>query len=86
MTTLTCPMCNEPLLPTDPDNHCGIGDGKVVHGACLIRSIAGGVAHQDKRCSCFGGTDPHRAEGMSDREDALAAWKFFIEVTSFNIE
>jgi hypothetical protein len=82
MADTPCPLCQEPLLDSDPDSHVETAEGQVVHGACLIRLIAGSVAHQDKRCPCFGGTGAERVEGMSDREDALAAWRFYIEVTS----
>lgn len=44
------------------------------HIECHLRSILGGRAHQEKRCSCFGGTDH---DGYS-REDSKAVLEFIL--------
>lgn len=56
-------------------------DADLVHVACLIRSVIGSVAHQQRRCSCFGGNDRHRPNDTTFRESAIAAWKYFVEHT-----
>ena len=38
------------------------------HIECHLRSILGSVAHQERRCSCYGGTD----HDGSSRDDARA--------------
>lgn len=48
------------------------------HLECHVRSIAGSVAHQQKRCSCYGGTgedDP----ALTKRQAAEAAAKYLTE-------
>lgn len=42
------------------------------HIECYLRSILGSVAHLEKRCSCYGGTD---SEGYSREESrAVMDW------------
>jgi len=87
LNDFSCTICSEPLLDTDPDGHYAIAGGKQpVHVACLIRSTSGSVAHQSRRCSCFGGTDLDLPEGMSVREEAIGAWKYFIEHTTVGVD
>jgi hypothetical protein len=47
-----------------------------LHLECFLRTVLGSAAHQEGRCSCFGGTgeDP---PGMSKRESARAAQRAF---------
>lgn len=57
------PVMGEPLLAA-------------YHRACFMRGIIGSVAHQEKRCSCFGGTgedDPN----LTMRQAAEAAVKLW---------
>lgn len=75
-----------------PCGHCGeeigradngfaipsVGENVLVayHRNCFMRSIFGSVAHQQKRCSCFGGTgedDPN----LSRRAAATAAAVYY---------
>lgn len=42
------------------------------HRACFLRGIIGSVAHQLKRCSCYGGADDDDAD-LTVREAAQAA-------------
>jgi hypothetical protein len=46
------------------------------HRECNLRQIIGSLAHQQKRCSCYGGTDEDEP-GMTLRESAKAAANFF---------
>ncbi len=70
---MTCPYCYEPILPGEP---VSLATGEPVHRECVVRMIAGSVAHQLEQCPCFGGTrgDP---DGLSYRESALAAFALF---------
>lgn len=60
--------------------HCGTEAVSVKpwHQECTIRSIIGSVGHQEKRCSCFGGTEED-PEGMTKREAAKAAYDLFTQ-------
>jgi hypothetical protein len=52
-------------------------DGTVLHRECSLRSVIGSVAHQEKRCSCFGGRGDDKEDGMTRREGAQAAMEYF---------
>jgi hypothetical protein len=66
-----CPHCDEPLLPGD-DLVAINNDNQGIHRECLVRSVAGSVGHQLRRCQCFGIEDTSEA-GMTRREAARAA-------------
>jgi len=69
----TCVWCGEPIMPGE--------DGVIWENAgcehieCFIRSIVGSVAHQEHRCSCYGGSDDHEEKGMTKRAAARAAFE-----------
>jgi len=67
-----CGHCNEEILPGERAGSRGVP----LHTECLIRMSVGSVAHQQKTCSCFGGTgeDPPT---MTTREAAKAAALLF---------
>jgi hypothetical protein len=44
-----------------------------VHKECSFRQVAGGLAHHQKRCHCYGG-EGEGTPGMSLREEAVAVW------------
>jgi hypothetical protein len=46
------------------------------HMECLVRSIIGSVAHQDRRCPCYGGVDGE-PEDLTKRENAISAYQYF---------
>lgn len=50
-----------------------------MHHACLMRCVVGSVGHQQGKCSCFGGVGDGDPDGMTPREAALAADKYFKE-------
>ena len=82
MATLTarpCPICEEAITDADVDGFRPMAPGRTAHAACLLRLTVGSVAHQEKRCSCYGGPSPERPDDFSFREDALAAWRHFVE-------
>jgi hypothetical protein len=54
-------------------------DGIALHRECQLRMIFGSVAHQEKRCSCCGGTGSDQDDGMTRREGARAAVKHLRE-------
>jgi len=57
-----CPFCGEPVLPEE--------------SVCLLRQVVGSVAHQQGRCSCYGG-DEGDDPALTRREAAAAAVAYF---------
>jgi hypothetical protein len=51
--------------------------GQAVHSECNLRMIVGSVAHQQRRCSCFGGSGSDGEDGMTRRQAAIAACEHF---------
>jgi len=47
------------------------------HQECFLRTVVGSLAHQQKRCSCFGGSDEEDSPNVSLREAAVEAVKFY---------
>lgn len=68
-----CIWCAEPILGDDS----GFMIPTPAHPACLLRMLVGGVNHQQKRCSCFGGTMPQDPPGLTRREAAEVAGSLF---------
>lgn len=77
----TCQWCDEPIELTDSGIIMPFFDGTkstevAQHRVCHLRQIFGSVGHQNKKCSCFGGTEedpPH----MTRRQAAEAAYALF---------
>jgi len=65
---MTCDHCDEEILPGE---RADIVKGHF-HQECLVRMFAGSVGHQNKRCSCYGGTEED-PPGMTKRQAAQAA-------------
>lgn len=72
-----CTHCEEPVGVSD--NGWILCDGSVFHAECILRMVIGSVAHQQRRCSCYGGTASDDEDGMSQRESARAAAQYFRE-------
>ncbi len=70
-----CRYCDEAVQSGD-DGWVYI-DGTIMHQECHLRGIIGSVAHQEKRCSCFGGKGSDEEDGMTRREGARAAMRHF---------
>jgi hypothetical protein len=70
-----CVYCNE--LVVMGDDGWILVDGSVLHRECHFRSMAGSVAHQQKRCSCFGGIGSDEEDGMTRRQGAEAALAYY---------
>jgi len=47
-------------------------NGPAAHRECFMRSIVGSVAHQQRRCSCYGGSGEDD-DGLTPRQAAQAA-------------
>jgi hypothetical protein len=47
------------------------------HIECYIRLTVGSLAHQQRKCSCYGGTE-HDPPGMTLRQAAIAAFEYWI--------
>jgi hypothetical protein len=43
-----------------------------VHLECFLRMVVGSIAHQNRTCACFGGSD-EPPPGLTRREEAIAA-------------
>jgi hypothetical protein len=70
-----CVYCDEPIAMGD-DGFIYAG-GDTMHRECHLRGVIGSVAHQQKRCSCYGGNGNGEEEGMTRRQDAQAALEYF---------
>lgn len=70
-----CIQCGEEIA--GDDDGWLYANGPAAHRACYIRSIVGSVAHQQKRCSCYGATDRDEEASMTRRESAKAALEYF---------
>lgn len=46
---------------------------RAAHKECMVRQTLGSLAHLDRRCSCYGGTD-HDTPGFTARQEALAVY------------
>ncbi len=76
-----CCACEELVTEGDSGLHCtrhhfsGAVDRVPWHRECFLANIMGGLAHQLRKCSCFGGTlhDNDVVPGMSVREAARLA-------------
>jgi hypothetical protein len=70
-----CQYWTEPLLAGD--DGWILCNGAVLHHECNLRGVVGSVAHQERRCSCFGGTANDEEDGMTRRQGARAAVEYF---------
>jgi hypothetical protein len=74
-----CMHCGEEIAPGDAGYYLPHVEPHMTierpwHRACFLRGIIGSVAHQEKRCSCYGGTmedDPT----LTTRQAAEAAFR-----------
>jgi hypothetical protein len=65
-----CLWCDEPV--GESEQHPLFSSP--IHWECAIRSIAGSVAHQEQRCSCYvKGSEEEDPPGMSKRQGAKVA-------------
>jgi len=66
-----CVYCEEALVDED---RIILGDGTPFHRACFLRQFVGGVAHIERRCSCFvEGAEEIDPPGVSLRQGAVLA-------------
>ena len=74
-----CGFCREPIQIGD--RGCTIPDfagfENPFHFECHMRLVIGSLAHQQRRCSCYGGRE-HDPPGMSLRQAARAAWEYWL--------
>ncbi len=69
-----------PCVPHDPTLFGpggAAGCTSNLHRECFFRILGGSVAHQLKRCACYGGEDAGDPPGMTLREGARAALREF---------
>lgn len=70
----TCIHCGELVAADDDGWH--YANGPAAHRECYLRAIVGSVAHQQRRCSCYGGSDKDE-DGMTHRQAARAAMAYW---------
>lgn len=78
-----CLNCNEPIL----ENESGvrivyIGEERTgfayQHRECHLRGVFGSVGHQQKKCSCYGGSEED-PPGLTKRQAAIAAVQLYYD-------
>src|SRR5262249_5201489 len=69
-----CGYCDEPFKPGERQIDMLPIDSPRVHYECLMRMVIGSVAHQQKRCPCYGQPDEPITKSL--REDALEAYAY----------
>ena len=69
-----CIWCDEPVEPSEQDEH----HRQPIHWECGLRSIVGGFNHIAGSCSCCGGNDPPDPEGLTRRQAAIAAARYWL--------
>lgn len=80
---VSCVWCDDPIMPDDDGfllpmmAACGHSVSRPWHLNCQIRSVIGGVNHQQQRCFCFGGKVHSDPDGLTAREAADAAVAFW---------
>lgn len=79
-----CVYCGTVCHEDDSDWHVFLTDcRRILHFACQVRMIAGSLAHQQGRCSCYGGVDED-PPGLTLRQGALVALGYWIVVNDAN--
>jgi hypothetical protein len=80
-----CWWCHEEIIEGDQGqmmpsmNAAGETVIGAQHRECGLRSVMGGLAHQQRRCTCFGGTvDDMDLGKMTLREEAIAVWESIV--------
>jgi hypothetical protein len=79
---LECPYCEEPIVAGDLVHgismiETGGAYFASVHQECFLRQIIGGVNHLKRHCICCGGSEPPDPPGLSRREAARAAVRYW---------
>ena len=76
---IVCVHCGEEILPEEkfPWFHPNL---RCVHRECHIRMVAGSIAHQSRKCSCFGGKDRDENPKLTIRQNAKAAMDYFLDI------
>jgi hypothetical protein len=76
----SCILCKESVIEGD----LGLisSSGQVTHYECGMRGVVGSVGHQQRKCSCFGGTEEDPPD-MTYRQSAIAACRLWDESNSF---
>jgi hypothetical protein len=71
----TCIYCDE-LIAMGEDGVILADGTSVLHRECNLRMVAGSLAHQQRRCTCYGGTGSDEEEGMTRRQGAQAVLEY----------
>jgi hypothetical protein len=78
-----CIHCREPFIEGDRGVYVTVlhaamppfSTAEPAHRECFLRAILGGVAHFERRCLCFGGSDADDDDGLTYRESARRVWR-----------
>lgn len=72
-----CSHCEEAVMEGDCGEivpHLGATvEERPVHLECLLRKVFGSVAHQERRCSCYGGGESCEDSSKTRRQQAREA-------------
>jgi hypothetical protein len=74
---MKCLHCDEPIGAAERVHMMTTYSCMAMHLACLVRNIVGSIAHQQKQCSCYGGTDSDDPPGVSKFQAARDAAKYY---------
>lgn len=66
----TCAWCDEPITPGDDAMRLG----STGHTECILRSTLGDVAHLERRCLCFGGTNHDEDGTYREQSRRVVEW------------
>lgn len=73
-----CRYCDEPILAGERVDRERI---EPVHFECGARAILGGLNHMKGTCSCCGGPDDPDPPGLTVRQAARAAYRYWASLT-----
>ena len=75
---IICVLCDEEILYEErhPLLHLEL---RRAHRECNMRMFVGSVAHQSRRCSCFGGKVRDENPKLTIRQNAQAAMDYFLD-------
>jgi hypothetical protein len=68
-----CSWCDEPIAADACGYFYSGPTPPAVHVECFVRQVIGSVAHQQRRCTCYGGHDED-PPGLSKRDAARLAY------------
>ena len=76
---IICVHCGEEILFEErhPLLHL---EHRRAHRECHMRMVVGSIAHQSRKCSCFGGKAQDENPKLTIRQNAKAAMDYFLYI------